>query len=192
MPRKLKPLKVSMVLHKKSGIAVEIFLDRNYKDFFGEVAGETIRDQTERECCLKVFDACEAQIRFEWKKVIVVDTRSHAHEWKDTADAIKLKFRIHELAPRKDGAVFERFRGTCGGRRSIHPYKGKNESVPKEGLYVLPYSEDLATALEEIQRRIISMKAGLVTLLSGPAEKVIEATLSNALQLAAPAQKEAP
>jgi hypothetical protein len=183
------------VNHYESGLDVDIFLDRNIKDFFGEVCGETVRDPTAKGCAAKVSDACEEHVRFEWKRVVVVDTKSSHMDRDHRPDVIYVKFSVHEIGPNLAGTYFERTDGHAWKGQSefeIGRYYGATKNDAKRGVYVLPHSDALVAAIEEIQQRIIAMNAALEILLGGPPEKVIAAASSSALQLAAPAQKENP
>lgn len=187
MPRRLKPLKVSTVEHYDSGLDVDIFLDRNTKEFFGEVCGVAVYDPSEKGCVSKVQDMCEGHVRFEWKRVVVVDTKSSHMDRDARADVVYVKFSVHEIGPNLGGTYFERTEDWTGrGEFDINRYYGATKTDAKRGVYVLPHSDALVAAIEGIQQRIIEMNAALGLLLGGPAEKVIAATQSSVLQLAPP------
>ena len=108
MPRRMKPVKVSTINHEKSGLRVDIFLDKNDMQFFGKVAGEIRKDQTELGCRASLIALCVKQVDFVWRKIIVVNTTANHHDGEKNRESVYLEFDVHEVAPRADGCLFER------------------------------------------------------------------------------------
>lgn len=72
-PKSLKPLRVGAVSSGRTHMVVEIFLDRDRLDFFGQVGDSQIRAATADECKAAVRMALQKFTGFEWHRFIEAD-----------------------------------------------------------------------------------------------------------------------
>lgn len=73
MPRQLKPQKVETFQQRESDIKIDLFLDRNDKDFFAEYGSEVFRADDIQTLRNSVNAAIKESITWEWKPIIEVD-----------------------------------------------------------------------------------------------------------------------
>ena len=73
MARTLKPYKVSSVTNSRTGVCIDIFLDRELKTFFGVVGNVKIGADTEQECENKIAKVLQDYSGLDWKKYIQID-----------------------------------------------------------------------------------------------------------------------
>jgi hypothetical protein len=100
MPRKLKPYKVDEVLNPKTGIKVDIMLDRNDKVFFGMVGPTRIEAPTAEECEKAVRKALRDYTGLEWQSFIIVDSEGGESHWRTSGHETRnanVSLRFHRL-----------------------------------------------------------------------------------------------
>lgn len=179
MARKLKPHKIDEYRDHKSGRLIDIMFDRNTHDFFADVSGVEVRDETKKGCVQKVRVESDRQNQFEWKNVIHVRC-DVGDRWNSVkSGAVALYFTRHRIAKRLDGRWNEHhcyfhyleegheggIHPMFGGGPSLKDYRGATESDPDKGVFVLPYSDEVWEGLCEVQRRIDVLRKQLQQLL---------------------------
>jgi hypothetical protein len=174
MTRKLKPYKIERVTNQKTGIGVDIMLDREDQTFFGMVGPTRIEGETAAGCKRLVRKALKDFTGLQWGAFIVIDhAGGDAHEWhsKHKAEAAHVELRYHRLLGARtiEGTWVERpfEEDTPGGYhfgqdRYVNRWHRDDESGS-----ILPYTEaawgtlcmmrsrieEIATYLENLTKR---------------------------------------
>jgi len=181
MPRRLKPYKVDSVIDAKTGIKFDICLDRETKTFFADIKGICVEAAQADECKAAAFAKIREMVKYEWKKIVVVD--SHRHFTPE--DSLQLSFQVYEIASTSFAnkeAWVERSVGFSNEEPYITPYHGPTENNPGHGTYILPWSEEVVTALEMIQERIALVQDQLRQLLgSEDAPRILKSAVDRIL-----------
>lgn len=72
MPRKLKPTKLEPFYNSNYGVTVDIYLDRNTNEFYGDFGGERIKATSYEACRAKIHKIVEDSINLDWIPVIAI------------------------------------------------------------------------------------------------------------------------
>lgn len=107
MGRTLKPYKVDEIKDPKSKVVVDIFLDRNEKDFFGVVQNETVRAKTAEECGNQVRARLEEARKFEWRSLIEI-TFPSTRRYNRVEGAVGVEFDRYQIAQTPTGDWIQR------------------------------------------------------------------------------------
>lgn len=163
MVRSLKPYEVSKFKFQDKTRCI-IYLDRDTKDFFAEVNGETVKASSEGECKTAAYKKWKETTNIEWRKVIIVNTQRDSFLPYHHSEAIMLLYDIHEIGQASNDTWFEH--KTFGGREDIQsPYYGDTETDKAKGIFILPWSAELEASLVGIVKTIVEVKRKLDDLL---------------------------
>lgn len=164
MPRKLKPYKVDRVTNSKTGVGVDILLDREDRVFFGMVGPTRIQSDTADECKKRVRNALRNYKGLEWKGFIILNAEETEHGWSNNGFKVintGLNLTFHRLmgAKTSDGAW------TCKPfEEDVHPDSPFSEEDRMKLWYrdarskkIIPYTQEVWSTLMEMHKRIKKM-----------------------------------
>lgn len=177
MPRKLKPYKVDHVGNQKTGVNVEIMLDRDSQTFFGMVGTIRIEAESAKACKTAVNKALRDYTGMDWQPYIIIgsfrwDGHSTVNGYEESRTEISLKFHrllgakavdgswsskpFEEDAPGGDGYHFKEEHYI---NRWYRPDEDDDYNYDNER--VIPYTKEAWDTLLRMQTRIEEVGAFL-------------------------------
>ncbi|MFA5135525.1 MAG: hypothetical protein WC505_07105 [Patescibacteria group bacterium] len=178
-----KPIKVSRLEHRLSGVKADVLFCRSTKAFYVNIMGHQVGAESEKECVRKAHEYCDSLVNLEWKKVIIINTRVKEY-FNDADDAVCLRYRIDVIARKLGGGYLHVGSGTVPVEEYAYfasSYHDPVESRPEKGEYILPYSEELVMALDKIMLGIKVLRSSLDALMaSSDSARIIETATKSA------------
>ena len=208
MSRKLKPYKVGVAHSYRLSRHVDIYLDRELKDFFGTVDGTVIRGASANECESKIVQVLNNHQELVWHPEIWVTVADYTfqhggpHEWHEA----QLQFNFHrlEICKALDGKTdLERpwlDRGKEFGEPEPQPWEIEKRRLGQDistvyghrdrSTFRLPYSDEAWKGLMLLHGAVTLSKKRLQELLRTDGEKFLKNIKPNTLLLSAPQRLE--
>lgn len=174
MPRALKPYKVDEYRNNKKGVIVELFFDRDSKEFFATYAGKQLRKPSINELRAAMHAQVEATVKLVWIPMITIDriTPFGNSNGAFVGFDIERQWIAQTLPGFWVSLLWETYERTDKDTfiKQFYPAQAVRSAFKlpchAEDCFYLPYSEQLWKGLSEINEAILKLRDGLNKLLT--------------------------